>query len=531
MPGREDKPDRGGRVFVLLVVVLTAAYCLPVLLTDHLPIQDIPSHLAIVRTLVAAHSDPGWGQHFESRLRPGAYSTYYLVCTALAGWIGAEGANRLVLALYVVLLPLAFLCLVGAVDPARRWSVFPAFLLIYSDLYLVGFTNYLMALPALLAAVGLGLRIARGDRGLRPLVLGLGALAILLYLTHPFGLAMALVVLAVLTWSAAPKPRRVLWMAVGLLPGVVLLLHRLPTASVGAGSYRHLDLVFKLKYLVATPLIALDAHRSWAFYAAALLGAAFVVLALVELATGARARQRPRSTVRWWRDGPLLCFGLFLTGYLVAPFDAANATWFDLRLAVPAWLLLLLAMKPRFARGILQRGLLVALCAVSLLGVWSLHRGFDREIAPLFQVIDRMEPSARVLPILVDPFSRACRPFYSRDMILRYYSPYAHFESYYHVEKGGESPFMTFHPTLDWIPLGLKDPLYGQAFKVWEPFYPDRMLEKLPNVVAHFDYVLVRGLAPGAVQWIERFASPLARSGEFAVFDARRPPAAGEPRR
>jgi hypothetical protein len=340
---------------------------------------------------------------------------------------------------------------------------------------------------------------------------------------------MLLAVLAVLIWSTARKPRRILWVVAGLLPSLVLLVHRLPTARVGSGSFYHLNLMFKLRYLAVTPLLALDAHRHWSFYVAALLGAAFIGLALVDLVTDARRKRGRARKAAWWRDGPLLCFGLFLIGYLVAPFDAANATWFDLRLAVPVWALLFLAVKPRFTRGLVRRGLLVALSVVSLAGVWSLHRSFHREIAPLFRVIDGMRPSARVLPILVDPFSRACRPFYSREMILRYESPYAHFESYYHVAKGGESPFMTFHATLDWIPLGLKDPFYGQAFKIWEPFYPDRMLDKLPGVVDHFDYVLVRGLDPGAVQWITRFAFPVARAGEFAVFEVKRPSAGAGP--
>jgi hypothetical protein len=530
MSDRHGTPDRGGRVFWLIVALLTVAYCFPVALTDHLPIQDIPNHLAIVRTLAAEGSDPTWGEHFENRLGLNAYSTYYALCAALAKAMGAEAANRVVLAIYVVFFPLGFLCLVGAIDWARRWNVIPALLLIYSDLYLVGFTNYIIALPLFLLAAGFGLRIARSDTSRWPLVVGLGVLAALLYFTHPFALAMLVAVLAVFVWSVKATPRQILWVCVALLPCLALLFHRLPTSSIGAGIFYHRILAFKLRYLAETPFIALDAHGHWTFWAAALLGATFAGLALVDIVIGAREKRAPGGRAQWWRDGALLSFGLFLIAYLASPFQLGNATWFDLRLAVPAWLLLLLALKPQYTRGLLRKVLVVAMSIVSLLGVWSLHRSFDREIAPLFEVIDAMRPSAAVLPILVDPFSNACQPFYFREMNLPCYSPYTHFGSYYHVEKGGEDPFMTFHPSCGWIPLGLKNPLYGQAFHILDPFLPDRLLGELPRVVDHFDYVLVRGLDPESVQWIQRFALPVARAGPFAVFEVRQPSRGGRPR-
>lgn len=502
--------------FPVVVAVLVVGFSLPIALTSHPPIQDIPTHLAIVRTLAVERLDATWGEHFENRLRPDAYSAYYFACVALAKHVGSEAANRIVLTLYAVLLPMAFLALVLAYDPGRRWNVIPAFMFIYSDLYLVGLANYLLAMPMLFAGAAVGVRIARSESTSLPAILALAALGIALYLTHPFALAMLLIVLPVLILSRGLR-RRLIVLGLGLSPGVILLLHRLPSSGVASGSVFWVSLGFKIRYLLTTPLLALDAHRHWSLYVVCGLGLLLVALVAYDLFRGARTSRRA-GPEPWWHDRSLTAFALFGVLYFAAPFSYAHAIWFDLRLGVATWLLLLLAIKPRFTRGSLRRGLMVAMSAVSLLGVWSLHRSFDREIAPLFEVIEQMKPSSRVLPIVVNPVSRACQPFYSRDGVIRYYSPYAHFGAYYNVEKGGESPFMTFHATLGWIPLGLRGPFYERAFEIEDPFLPRRLLEGLPVTASHFDYILVRGLRPDVVHWVERFGAPAARAGAFQAF-------------
>ena len=83
-----------------------------------------------------------------------------------------------------------------------------------------------------------------------------------------------------------------------------------------------------------------------------------------------------------------------------------------------------MALSPEAAQRVwiaVLEGVLAALAAalsvVSLARVSSLHGSFHRGIAPLIhQMIERMQPPARVPTIPVDPFSRAWCPFYSRDL-------------------------------------------------------------------------------------------------------------------
>jgi hypothetical protein len=525
LPGRHmarfpTDPRSRGFAFPIVVAVLVVGFSLPVVLSDHLPMQDIPNHLAIVQTLAGEGSDAAWGERFENRLAPDAYSAYYAVGVFLARQMGAEAANRVMVALYAVLLPLTFLALVLAYDPDRRWNVVPAFLLIYSDLYLVGFANYLLSLPMLLGGAALGIRIARGDGRSWPSVVALAVIGIALYFTHPLSLGMLFVVLAVLVPWRGPGRRRLLALGAGLLPGFALLLGRLPAGGFTSGPFHRVGLWLKVRYLLTTPLFALDAHRHWSFYVAGALGLLFAGLVAYDLIRRRRGRGSAGPASRSL-DRPLLGAGLFVALYFAAPFNAGNATWLDLRLSVTVWLLLLLALRPRLTDGSLRRGVLVAVSAVSLLGVWSLHRAFDREIAPLFDVIERMRPSARVLPIAVETSSDACRPFYSRDAAIPCYATHAHFGAYYNVERGGVNPFMTFHASLDWIPLGLRDPFYRTGFNIAEPFFPALLVSNLPRTAGHFDYILVRGLHPEALRWIETYGRPVTRRGEFAAFAVR----------
>ena len=80
---------------------------------------------------------------------------------------------------------------------------------------------------------------------------------------------------------------------------------------------------------------------------------------------------------------------------------------------------------------------------------------------------------------------------------------------------------MTFHATLNWIPLGLRDPFYSRDFEVGEPFFPALLLANLPTTASRFDYILVRGLHPNVVRCVEVYGRPVARAGEFAAFAVR----------
>ena len=506
------------RPFSAVWIVLSVLFLLPVVFTDHLPIQDIPTHLAIIKTLADQDATPGWDEHFEDRLSLRPYVTYYASGVQLARWFGADVANRILLAIYLLLLPLSFLSLVLAVDRSRRWVGVLGFLLVYSDLYLLGFTNYMLSVPMVLFASAVALRLARHDVGGYRLVALLAVLALLIYFTHPFSLAVLLLILATLLCFSIRRWRRLVWVGGALAPAVLILTVWLLREGTQPGFVRF-PLGFKLEYLLRTPVMVLENPDNLALYGAVLLSALLVVLAVVNAVRSGSAQRSIRAALKPPNAPVLVGLVAFTILFFAAPSAIGATIWFDLRLAAFVWIFVFLVWGHRVTAGRLGKALTLALCLVSLIGVGRMHRDFSREIDPLFSVLDQMEPGRRVLPIVLDPTSKAIEPFYFRKRVIPFSTPYAHFGSYYHLEKGGESPWMTFWAGLDWIPLGLRNPIHVKMFRLTDPFQPIRLLRILPEVAPQFDYLLVRGSDRGTSAWIERFAVLRSQAGPFFLYE------------
>lgn len=520
MSPNPDQPS-AGRLFVSVWIVLAVLFLLPVVLTDHLPMQDVPTHMAIVQTLADEDSTAGWEERFENRLGLKPYVTYYGAGVLLANHFGAEAANRILIAIYVILLPLSFVALVGAVDKTRIWASLFGFTLVYSDLYLLGFTNYLLSLPLVLFASATAIRLSRCSGSGVALTVILFVLSVLTYLTHPLGLAILLLMLATLVPFFTENRRKVLHVVAAMMPSTLLGLFWWIGAEPQHGITRF-PVLFKLEYLARTPLMLLENPDAIALFTAIALACLLIGAAIISSHRGGPASSSGVSETIGRRRGTVLVGLLaFVVLYFVAPFALGARIWLDLRLAVFVWFLMFLAWGHRLTARPIGRMLTICLCLVTLLGIFRLHRDFNREIEPLFTVIESAEPQKRILPILLDPASEVIEPFYFSDRVIPFCSPYAHFGSYYHVDKGGISPWMTFWGGLEWVPLGLRNPLYVESFDVKDPFQPLRLLQILPDRASEFDYLLVRGKDHRTSQWIRRFAETRAAAGEFSLYEVR----------
>jgi hypothetical protein len=512
-PMRET-PERitRDRLFAVTFASLAALYLLPLLLVGLLPSQDLPNHFAIVATL--ARRGPDWERWFENRLAFAPYAGFYLLCIPMAKLVGAEASGRAVLAAYVVGFPAAAVHLAATLDRRMVWPALLSFTLVYGDAYLVGFLPWLLALPLVLWGCAIALRLATtAERTLRR-SLALAALSVAVWLLHPLSVLLLALAVAALAASFASDWRRATVAVLALAPSCLLVLASRDTTA-GAG---WLPLSFKLEYLARTPLFVADAAdgRPWIWLAASVAGALFAALA-ARLLRRQRAAPVRRSLV--W------IVLLLLLVYLVLPFRLGPTIWLDLRMAAPLWLFVFLWLGPSIAALRAGRVAVVALCVIVGATALDLHWRFDREAGPLLAVIDAMQPDQRVLPIVLDGTSRVIEPLYTRLGMVRFYSPYAHFASHYHVRKGGISPLMTFHPSLPWIPLGIVPPAYHEHFSIADPFRGSRLLGALGELAPHFDYVLVRGGQLGARDALSALADQVAEAGDFTLWRVRGAPA------
>lgn len=505
-------------VFPYAFVFLLILYLLPVILCKKLPCQDVPNHLAIIHALATENVTPGWQLHFENNLQAAPYSTYYWLTLPLAKLFDAAGANRIILCLYGILLPLSFLFLLLSIDRSLKWNVFFSFPLIYSDLYLLGFTNFMLTIPLFLFMTGLTVKFVKAEAPDYKILFLIGVLNIIIFNTHPFTqvIFLGLIFLALLLFKK--KIKKILVIFSALLPGLLLLFLWLKTSS-GFSHIDYLPLAFKIKYLALTPFLFSEASFHFLFYILVFLVTILIGLFVMNQKNFPKEEKRTGEKPNYTsRKGFFIFSSLFLL-YFLSPFAAGATIWFDLRLAVFVWFSLFILVRPHLLKSRAARVILLLICFINLAGIISGHYRFNREIQPLFKVIERMEPDAKILPILLEPGSKTVKPFYYRDGVIPFFSLFAHFGSYYHLEKGGESPFMTFHPVLDHIPLRLKNPLYKEVFRISDPFDPDRLLKIVPHIARYFDYILVRGTNPERLAYLSKFAALKFRAGQYFLFD------------
>ena len=125
----------------------------PLLLPRLLPLLDQPNHLAAV-AIWHRIADPAWGYDrcYRLNLAPVPYLAYYLPVHLLAYVLPLEAANKLVLALYAVGLPLSLLALARRLgrSPALALLALP-FIFNYNLAY--GFLPLCVGLPPLLLAL------------------------------------------------------------------------------------------------------------------------------------------------------------------------------------------------------------------------------------------------------------------------------------------------------------------------------------------------------------------------------------------
>lgn len=134
-------------LFVALFVIGFVAASVPIWITRILPQGDIYQHLAIVE-IIHNYDTPGsiYPDFFElpDSIKPNLL--YYYLAHWMAYLMPMEVANKLLLNLYVLLLPLSMLALLTTFQRPRRLALF-GFLFIYTGLFRTGYAGYLLSIP------------------------------------------------------------------------------------------------------------------------------------------------------------------------------------------------------------------------------------------------------------------------------------------------------------------------------------------------------------------------------------------------
>lgn len=142
-------------VFFLLVFVS----CRPLWLTQWLPLQDLPQHLAAIRVL-HDFSQPGLGFQSWFELTPMStqYIGFYLLASLLSFLFEVETATRVLIVASVASVPYAMRFLLRALKRPQWLAIF-VIPLAYNTNFILGFLNFNAAIPLMLAGLAVAIQL------------------------------------------------------------------------------------------------------------------------------------------------------------------------------------------------------------------------------------------------------------------------------------------------------------------------------------------------------------------------------------
>lgn len=448
----------------------------------YLPFTDLPQHAAAIATL-RHWNDPAWKaqEYFTLALGQSQYLLYYVVGATLAFPLGsAERANLFLLSAIAAAFPFALRSLARALRADERLALFAA-PLFWSQSLLIGFFNYVAALPLLLWGLALAVREAQEPRPRRTALLALVAIA-LFYLHLSAFLLFAPA--ALIAWaSLGLRPRALVWIAPVAVLGLAFLATSPVVHPATVGWTQPMRVLFEQPGVALSnvPSALLDIWPGgWdELVLFAILGAA----ALLAWPQRRDPEDEPklRGVVAAW---------CALAAFLYFAFPVAIGWLWQLneRYAIAFALFAPLLLRP--VRGI--RGAL-PFAVVAAAGLFSAGlaarqvRGFSGEVDGFDRVLEAATPGRRVLSLI-----------WEHDSAWAKFSPYLHFGSYYRARKGGLASFS--FAELPQSPLRYRPeraPPPKPAHWEWEPW-------RFRNDVdgRYYDYLLVRG-----------YTDPFARAG------------------
>jgi hypothetical protein len=330
----------------------------------------------------------------------------YPVLTALQAVGSAQTSEKVLVSLFLLLLPAAFLyCLRGLTNASRDRGeiMIPPFLLLpmlYNYVLFLGFYNYAMSLIPFFLAIGYWVRCRNTHSPGR--LLGLSLLSLMLYFSHIVSFLAACIVVTLLApalaWEDDPGFRRRTigsWCAalLAFLPGLALAGQYFVRAGVGANSPK--PLLWKMEALLAGgPILVLDrATIPLGIALAGLLGALSGIVIIRKCRFGG------------WRgrDGLLLVIAAFMALYFVLPDGASGGGAITQRMNLTLFLLVVLWLESQDGLGRLRSFAYGAAVVITLgLVVVQGHKLHELQecYAEYFAVVPRIEAGHTVISLI-----------------------------------------------------------------------------------------------------------------------------------
>ena len=400
---------RAERLELLLLGAVVAAQLLPLVLLRYLPTQDGPSHQALAFAMRVLDRPEGaplreYLVHSDEVL-PNWF--VFILQAKVLGFLSVHVAEKVLVAVYVVSLPLGLRYALRAIDSNAGFLAALGLPFTYNFLFGMGFLNFCFSLAAFFFAFGFYVR--RAERFAWRHALALALLAAWVYFCHPVTLVMLLLAVGIFGgWQVWLRARRAggqpaAWWRAASERLVLPLLSFVPVLVLLATfvgrrldrPHARIDFTVKLKHLLAVySLVSFD--RRLLFLGIA-LAAVLGVLALLLV--------RQRRAGGWAvlpADGLVPIGMVFTVVYFAAPSTLAGGGFLNHRLALfpPFALLLWLASArwgPRARRATQLAGVLLAVGMLVML--WARWSRIERYLDEYVAAADLIEDGRTVLPL------------------------------------------------------------------------------------------------------------------------------------
>ena len=425
----------GDWAFATLLTLGIVGACAPLLAFAHAPLQDLPQHLAAVRVLGDFHvPEFRFTETFERRPFQTQYVGFYGLVLAFKLLLPLDAAMRVVICLVLASIPIATLGALRAVE-GSRWLALLTLPLLWNVYLVLGFLNFLAAIPFMLWGIAIAVRMTRSPTPRWRDAAAFTGVSLAAFLMHivPFGLLMLTSTLIAMQGSIRSVALR--WAA--QVPTTVLTLIWLARSSAGASTTASVA----DSAAPAWPLSArLRELSSWMLdttpteggeHALVALALALGVLWLVpggaqRDAVGAGDAVAERARVR------VAAMALVAAAfYFVLPLSHEWVWPIAPRFALLATVLAIVA-TPRPSRVALAAALVLTSVSTwhSQSTAWRAAEGFQDEVGAIDDVAAAVPEGSRVAALIFEPHAQAVR-----------FAPFIHYGAKLQAMRGGAVMF------------------------------------------------------------------------------------------
>jgi hypothetical protein len=462
--------------------------------------QDYPQSLFMAH-VVSSFTDTGlnWSTYYITNQHLGPYSFFFMMVSLLAKIVPVEVAGKVFISLAVCLTTVFIYVWNRSYAPDRpAWSILLLFPFLFSQVYYMGFVNYLISIPLLFLALLVHEKLVKqgGNSGT---VITYLALLIALFLSHPYTILVFIMLSFVISlFSSATKKQFMIGLAGPIL--IVMFFTLWYVNTFGIAPTQHPG-AFSIRWL--------PAHKVFKFFLLPFVGMritsnpdilillAWSTIALLFLFTWLKQRSSPR-----FRPQLLIMLLLSIAGYAILPFWLGDYSYFNLRMSIVCYFLLALTL------GGIQLGkwsgyLFAILVCVLMLMTIRTHMALSAETEELLPLFGHMNKNEVVYSLTLDASPA--------EIDKRYFDQFhEHDHFYYHVLVGGGAASTLFNSKMNQIQLreGLT--------------MPDIFVEP-----QFYQYILVRGQLPHQEQLFVRTHKSIARSAAWQLherYDTRQHP-------